>query len=58
MVEDESSELHAKESEQHKQVIKAIRLTLEADLKSKGVGVKSANQYHILQDLLVNVFAA
>ena len=41
-----------------KQIIKAISLTLEADLKSKGVGVKSANQYYILQDLLVKVFAA
>ncbi|MEC7124755.1 MAG: hypothetical protein VXW16_02665 [Bacteroidota bacterium] len=41
-----------------KQLIKAITLTLEADLKSKGVGMKSANQYHILQDLLVKVFAA
>ena len=41
-----------------KQVKKAITLTLEADLKSKGVGVKSANQYYILQDLLVKVFAA
>ena len=41
-----------------KQLSKAITLTLEADLKSKGVGVKSANQYHILQDLLVKVFAA
>ena len=41
-----------------KQVINAIRLTLVADLKSKGVGVKSANQYHILQDLLLKVFGA
>lgn len=41
-----------------KQAGKAITLTLEADLKSKGVGVKSGNQYQILQDLLVKVFAA
>ena len=40
-----------------KQASKAIALTLEADLKSKGVGVKSSNQYHILQDLVVKVFA-
>ena len=40
-----------------KQAGKAITLTLEADLKSKGVGVKSGNQYQILQDLLVKVFA-
>ena len=41
-----------------KQVTKAFRPTLEADLKSKGVGLKSANQYYILQDLIVKVFAA
>jgi DNA polymerase-3 subunit delta len=41
-----------------KQASKAISLTLEADLKSKGVGVKSGNQYDILQDLLVKVFAS
>lgn len=40
-----------------KQACKAISLTLEADLKSKGVGVKSGNQYQILQDLLIKVFA-
>ena len=40
-----------------KQVSKAITLTLEADLKSKGVGVKSGNQYDVLQDLMVKVFA-
>ena len=41
-----------------KQAGKAITLILEADLKSKGVGVKSGNQYQILQDLLVKVFGA
>ena len=41
-----------------KQASKAISLVLEADLKSKGVGVKSGNQNDILQDLLVKVFAA
>ena len=41
-----------------KQASKAIKFTLEADLKSKGVGVRSPNQYHILQELLVKVFAA
>lgn len=41
-----------------KQASKAITLTLEADLKSKGVGVKSGNPSNILQDLLVKVFAA
>ena len=41
-----------------KQASKAITLTLEADLKSKGVGVKSGDPYGILQDLLVKVFAA
>ena len=41
-----------------KQASKAITLTLEADLKSKGVGVKSNNQYNILQDLLVKIFDA
>jgi DNA polymerase-3 subunit delta len=41
-----------------KQASKAITLTLEADLKSKGVGVKSGNQYKILQDLLVKIFDA
>ena len=40
-----------------KQAGKAITLCLEADLKSKGVGVKSGNQHSILQDLLVKVFA-
>ena len=40
-----------------KQAIKAIHFTLEADLKSKGVGVKSGNHKFILQDLLVKVFA-
>lgn len=41
-----------------KQASKGISLTLEADLKSKGVGVKSANSQQILQDFLVKVFAA
>ena len=41
-----------------KQASKAIKFTLEADLKSKGVGVRSGNQYHILQELLIKVFAA
>ena len=41
-----------------KQASKAITFILEADLKSKGVGVKSSNQYDILQDLLVKFFAA
>jgi len=41
-----------------KQASKGITLTLEADLKSKGVGVKSNNQYNILQDLLVKIFDA
>lgn len=41
-----------------KQVSKAITSTLEADLKIKGVGAKSGNQYQILQELLVKVFAA
>lgn len=41
-----------------KQASKAISLTLEADLKCKGVGVKSGNHYDILQDLLVKVFAS
>lgn len=40
-----------------KQASKAIYFTLEADLKSKGVGVKSGNQRGILQDLLVKVLA-
>jgi DNA polymerase-3 subunit delta len=40
-----------------KQASMAISFTLEADLKSKGVGVKSNNIYDILQDLLVKVFA-
>jgi DNA polymerase-3 subunit delta len=41
-----------------KQASKGISLILEADLKSKGVGVKSGNQYDILRDLLVKVFAS
>lgn len=41
-----------------KQAGKAIALCLEADLKSKGVGVKSGNHQSILQDLLVKVFAS
>lgn len=41
-----------------KQASKGITLSLEADLKSKGVGVRSGNEYQILQDLLVKVFAA
>ncbi len=41
-----------------KQASKVIKLTSEADLKSKGVGVKSGDPYSILQDLLVKVFAA
>lgn len=40
-----------------KQASSAISLALEADLKSKGVGVKSLNQHDILQDLLVKIFA-
>ena len=40
-----------------KQVSIAISLTLEADLKSKGVGVRSGNHKFILQDLLVKLFA-
>ncbi|OUW73417.1 MAG: DNA polymerase III subunit delta [Pelagibacteraceae bacterium TMED216] len=40
-----------------KQASKAISFTLEADLKSKGVGVKYSAQYDILQDLIVKVFA-
>tara|TARA_A100001011_G_scaffold397560_1_gene498975 strand:- start:96 stop:1097 length:1002 start_codon:yes stop_codon:yes gene_type:complete len=40
-----------------KQASKAIHFILEADLKSKGVGVKSGNHKFILQDLLVKVFA-
>ena len=40
-----------------KQASKAISITLEADLKSKGVGVKSNESYDILQDLLIKVFA-
>ena len=40
-----------------KQASSAISLALEADLKSKGVGVKSLNQHDILQELLVKVFA-
>ena len=39
-----------------KQASKAIRFTLEADLKSKGVGVKSGNHKFILLDLMVKVF--
>jgi DNA polymerase-3 subunit delta len=41
-----------------KQSSKAIAFILEADLKSKGVGVKSLQQHEIMQDLLVKVFAA
>jgi DNA polymerase-3 subunit delta len=40
-----------------KQASKAIHFTLEADLKSKGVGVKSGNHKTVIQDLLVKVFA-
>ncbi|MBL6693106.1 MAG: DNA polymerase III subunit delta, partial [Flavobacteriaceae bacterium] len=40
-----------------KQASKAITLILEADLKSKGVGVKSSKHLHIIQDLLVKIFA-
>ena len=40
-----------------KQASNAISLTLEADLKSKGIGLKSSRQYNILQDLLVKIFA-
>ena len=36
-----------------KQASNAISLALEADLKSKGVGVKSLKQHDILQELLV-----
>ena len=36
---------------------KGIYFTLEADLKSKGVGVKSGNYKGVIQDLLVKVFA-
>ena len=39
-----------------KQSSKAINLAMEADLKSKGVGVKSINHRGILQELLVKVF--
>ena len=39
------------------QARKAIHYTLEADLKSKGVGVKSFNHKFILLDLMVKVFA-
>ena len=40
-----------------KQASIAISLTLEADLKSKGVGVRSGDHKFILQDLLVKLFA-
>ena len=40
-----------------KQASKGIYFTLEADLKSKGVGVKSGNHKGVIQDLLVKVFA-
>ena len=49
---------HASKKFSLKQASKGISLTLEADLKSKGVGVKSANSQQILQDFLVKVFAA
>ena len=40
-----------------KQASKGIYFTLEADLKSKGVGLKSGNYKGVIQDLLVKVFA-
>ena len=39
-----------------KQARKAISNILEADLRSKGVGSKSVNNYHILQDLMLKIF--
>ena len=40
-----------------KQASKAISRILEADLRSKGVGSKSVNNYHILQDLMLKIFS-
>ena len=41
-----------------KQASKSISLILEADLRSKGVGSKSVNNYRILQDLLLKIFTS
>tara|TARA_B100001173_G_C16027093_1_gene564597 strand:+ start:1322 stop:2323 length:1002 start_codon:yes stop_codon:yes gene_type:complete len=49
---------HASKKFTLKQASMAITLVLEADLKSKGVGVKSGKENHVLKDLLVKVFAS
>ena len=41
-----------------KQSSRAITFILEADLKSKGLGVKSINHQGILQDMIIKIFAA
>ena len=41
-----------------KQSSRAISFILEADLKSKGVGVKNINHQGVLQDMIIKIFAA
>lgn len=41
-----------------KQSSRAITFILEADLKSKGVGIKTINHQGILQDMIIRIFAA
>ena len=41
-----------------KQSSRALIFILEADLKSKGVGVKTINHQGVLQDMIIKIFAA
>ena len=41
-----------------KQSSRALTFILEADLKSKGVGVKTINHQGVLQDMIIKIFAA
>ena len=41
-----------------KQSSRALTFILEADLKSKGVGVKTINHSGVLQDMIIKIFAA
>jgi DNA polymerase-3 subunit delta len=41
-----------------KQSSRALTFILEADLKSKGVGVKTISHQGVLQDMIIKIFAA
>ena len=41
-----------------KQSSRALTFILEADLKSKGVGIKTINHQGVLQDMIIRIFAA